>query len=141
MKSILLCFTLALSLQYVGVCQNKEGKIDGLKFSKAFFVSLKTYELRDYEACDTTIVIEKGKVWNITSSKSFMVNDDNNPYENEISLWINDQIIYYYKSQFDCPIWLPEGKYKIVLKSQLRSKNLMFISYLSGIEYTIESVK
>jgi len=67
-----------------------------------------------------------------------MVNDDYNPYENEVSLWINDQIIYYYKSTFDMPLWLPAGKYRIKLMSVLKNKNLRFISYLSGIEYSIE---
>ena len=100
------------------------GQIQNRIKSAIDYISLKSEKMRDYKAIDTTIIIEKGKVWNITASKSFMVNDNFNPYENEISLWVNDQIIYYYKSQFDCPLWLPEGEYNIRLMSSLGSKNL-----------------
>jgi len=116
----------------------QENRIDGLKFSKAFFISMSSGKLSDFIAIDTTIIIEKGKVWKITSSKSFMINDDFNPYENEVSFWINNQIINYYKSPFESSIWLPEGTYHLKLKSALKNKTFLFTSYISGIEYTIE---
>jgi len=137
MKTILLTIASVLVFAVSGICQSNTINIKGLAFSEAFFISLTTDQMRNYIAFDTTITIEKGKVWNITSCKSFMVNDDHNPYENEVSLWINDQIIYYYKSTFDMPLWLPAGKYRIRLMSVLKNKNMRFISYLSGIEYTI----
>jgi len=139
MKAILLTIISILVFSISGICQSSAPNIKGLTFSKAFFISLTAENLRDYVAIDSTITIEKGKVWNVTSCKSFMVNNDYNPYENEVSVWINDQIIYYYKSKFDMPIWLPAGKYRIKLMSVLRNKNLRFICYLSGVEYDIDN--
>ena len=137
MKTLILFILITFCINSKVISQISNNKINGLEFSKAFFISMKSDNLRDYVAIDTTIIIEKGKVWNITSSKSFMVKDDYTPYENEINLWINGQIIDFYKSPFSCPIWLPEGKYRIRLMSYLKSKNLHFISYISGIEYLI----
>jgi len=138
MKTLLITILSIFAFTISGICQSEAAGINGLKFSKAFFISLTADNMRDFVAFDTTITIEKGEVWNVTSCKAFMVNDDYNPYENEVSLWINDQIIYYYKSTFDMPLWLPAGKYRIKLMSVLKNKNLRFISYLSGIEYSIE---
>lgn len=112
-------------------------KIDGLKFSKAFFISIKSEQKKAFIGLDTNIVVEKGTVWNITSIKAFKINKASNPYENEITLYINDQIVYYYKSKFDCPIWLPEGKYHIKLTSEIKDEPYTFIAYLSGLEYFI----
>jgi hypothetical protein len=138
MKPAGLLMIFLLTFQLAGNGQSIDQNINGLKFSKAFFISMSVDKLRDFVAIDTTIKVPKGRVWNVTAVKAFMVNDDWNPYENEISLWVNDQIIYYYKSQFDCPLWLPEGDYRIRLMSYLKSKNLNFKAYLSGVEYSIE---
>ena len=139
MKIILLTIISILVFSINGRSQSSAPNIKGLTFSKAFFISLTAENLRDYVAIDTTIIIENGKVWNVTSCKSFMVNNDYNSYENEVSVWINDQIIYYYKSMFDMPIWLPAGEYRIKLMSVLKNKNLRFICYLSGVEYNIDN--
>lgn len=138
MKKNIIILTIILSLSLSVMGQTNKNSIDGLKFSKAFFHSFRTDKLRDYIAIDTTITIEKGKVWYVSDVKAFMVNRKFNPYENEISLWIDDQIIYYYKSKFTNSIWLPAGTYNLKLMSVLGDKNLDFIFYLSGIEYSIE---
>ena len=137
MKKYILNFLFIIFFSSSIFGQLPENNIKGLKFSKALFISLESNKMRESIAFDTTLVIKKNKVWNITSVKAFMVNKDHNPYENETSLWINDQIIHYFKSPFNTPIWLGEGSYRIRMMSRLGNKNLLFISYLSGVEYTI----
>jgi len=77
MKATLLTFISILIFSLSGICQSDAQNIKGLSFSKALFISLTAEKMRDYVAVDTTITIEKGKVWNITSCKSFMVNNPN----------------------------------------------------------------
>ena len=79
MKTILLTIITTLVFSINGICQSSTSNIKGLTFSNAFFISLTAENLRDYVAIDTTITIEKGKVWNVTSCKAFMVNKDYNP--------------------------------------------------------------
>ena len=82
-------------------------------------------------------MIEEGKAWNITSANSFMINHELNPYENKVALWINDQIIHFHRSQFQGSLWLPSGTYRVSVTSLDREKEMKFMAYLSGIEYTI----
>ena len=141
MKAFHSFFLFIFLLHFSANCQSQGSNVNGLKFSKAIFLSLKSDRLKNYIAIDTTIIVEKGKVWKITSAKSFIVKSDFNPYENDNSLNINDQVINYYKSPFECPIWLPEGKYNIQLMSKLRNDRNKYIAYLSVIEYAIEGIK
>jgi len=116
-----------------------DNNIKGLKFSKAFFVSIKSEQKKAFVGLDTTIVVERGRVWNVTSIKAFKINKASIPFENEITLYLNDQIVYYYKSKFECPLWLPEGTYQVKLTSEVKDEWYTFVSYLSGIEYLIEN--
>jgi len=137
MKTLILFVSIIFCLNSVILGQNSGNPTNGLVFSKAFFISLSSNELKNFVAVDTTFIIESGKVWNVTSTKSFMLKENFTSYENEVNLWINDQIINFYKSPFDCPLWLPEGKYRIRLTSFSENRNFRFIGYISGVEYSI----
>ncbi len=110
---------------------------DNLKFSKALFIEMNSDKLKEFVAIDTTITVPEGKVWKITSTKTFMRNKDYVIYENEAQLYINQQPIDYYKSPLGGEIWLPSGSYRFRIMSKLRSKNIYFHSFISGIEYEI----
>ena len=138
MKSFCSIITLTLFCSVLCIGQEDQTRINGLKFSKAFFISLKAYDIKSNVAIDTQIKIEKGKVWNVTSVKSFMIKEDLTPYENEVSLWLDEQVIDYYKVPFNTPLWLPEGVYRIRMKTKVYGAGISYISYLSGIEYSIE---
>lgn len=117
-------------------CQSSETP-NGLKFSKAIFNSFQASKTRDYINVNDSIVIPEGKVWCITSVKSFMLKGVADPFENEIALKLNDIIIDYFKSPFTGPLWLPAGKYYVQLYSKDGNNNIDFQCYLSGIEYHI----
>jgi len=133
--SLLFLYAFTLYAQNDVLQQN----INGLKFSKAIFISGSAEVMDNHIVFDIPITIEKGKVWNITSSQSFMVKRKYKLYRVKLSFWINDQPIYYYKGDINgSSIWLPEGKYRFMLKSRNDYSEKKYLLYLSGVEYTIQ---
>lgn len=136
MKMFLFVVFLFTQIQSILFAQD----IKGLKFSKAILIQLNSNDINDFIALDTMIVVEKSKVWNITSARAYMVKLYHIPYlADSYSLWLNDQIIYTYKSQFVSPIWLPESKYRLQLKTEIvKDAEYSFNSFISGLEYEVE---
>jgi hypothetical protein len=111
-----------------------------LRFSNAFFINLSSGKVSNFIATDTTIIIPEGKIWEITSARVYMTYD-NRIIDDKTSLYLNNQIIANTKSQYaqnTNPIWLPAGKYKLLLKTEEKSQEdgrFKYISFISGIEY------
>ncbi|MFH0757257.1 MAG: hypothetical protein V2B15_08225 [Bacteroidota bacterium] len=109
-----------------------------LVFSEAFFLELKSDKSRDFTAIDSTVQVDQGKVWMISAVKAYRISNDFYPTDNAISVWINDQVIHHYRSEFVGPIWLPAGKYRIRLHTDDKSENDNFRAYISGVQYMVE---
>jgi hypothetical protein len=136
-SNLILCLLLFLMIK---PSYGQDSNVSGLKFSKAIFLTLTTPRNRTFTPGDTTFVIGKGKVWNITSANSFMIDDHYDVWDNKESLWLNDQIIHFHGSQFQGSLWLPEGTYNLAIRSLIKEKEMRFMAYLSGIEYSIEEL-
>lgn len=136
-KIITLLFILSFLNSKSQTTGNESQSINGLKFSKAIFLGYESNRTKDFISFSKSIEVPKGTVWCITSAKAFMLKGDSDPFENDISLRINGFIVDFYKSQFNNPLWLPEGIYKIELWSKDANNNIRFQAYISGIEYSI----
>ncbi|MHA2253247.1 MAG: hypothetical protein ACXAD7_22990 [Candidatus Kariarchaeaceae archaeon] len=119
--------------------KSQVGSINGLKFSKALMIEMTSVQSMNYIAVDTILSVKEGSVWMISDAKSFMINRNLIPYDNLAALWLNEQVIHYYKSEFKGPIWLPEGDYRIRIITEKKDEiNYVICGYISGIEYFIE---
>ena len=111
---------------------------NGLVFSEAFFLELASEQSIDFTAIDSTIHVDQGKVWMISDARAFRISNDFYPYEDQIGLWINDQVIHHQRSIFVGPVWLPEGQYRIRLRTDDKNEKDNFRAYLTGVKYVIE---
>ena len=107
-------------------------------FSKALFIELASVMSSDFTSIDTTVQVDQGKVWMITDARAFRISNDFFPYENAIGLWINDQVIHHQRSIVVGPLWLPEGQYRIRLRTDDKKEDAPYRTYLSGVEYIIQ---
>jgi uncharacterized protein YneR len=116
--------------------------INGLRFDSSVFIEMnlsKGQDVNDFTRVDKVITIKKGTTLCITSANAFYAPKRQEPEEDLLSIWINNQIIYYFKSKFVGEIWLPEGEYRIRLVSRIKSKGVYYMGYISGILYKIEN--
>ena len=129
-------FILGLLLSHVLYSQSLSS--NNLIFSNAIFMELSSEESKDFTAIDSIVHVGQGKVWMISAVKAYRISNDFNPTDNAISVWINDQVIHHYRSEFVGPIWLPTGTYSFRLRTDDRSEKDNFRVYISGVEYIIK---
>lgn len=113
-----------------------------LSVSKVIYIPLKSGTASNFIAKDTTIIIPSGKIWKITNAKVAMTYD-NRIMGDKTYLYLDEQIITYSNEktvQYSAPLWLPEGEYRITIRTEDKSQKdgrFVYTAFLSGMEYDL----
>ena len=114
-----------------------------LTVSKVIYIPLKAGSASNFIVKDTTVIIPPGKIWEITNVK-IAITYDNRILGTRTYLYIDEQIIAYSNVrvvQNTDPIWLPEGEYRITLRTEEENQTggrFIYTAFLSGIEYNLK---